>query len=318
MSGYQRYPGWERPSGASWNRSGNPSWNQSSAPGPASSPTPGPQRVRIVTDSASDILPSHAQAIGVIVVPSRVVLDGEVFRDGIDITASQFYARLPRLRTLPYTEPASPEEFYYAYQVAFRQGATAIVSINVSSRLSKIVSHAIAARDYLAPTAIDVIDSQQAGIGMWPAVIRAAQLARMGAPPQVVHDAAVSILARTRMYALVESLEQLRRNGRIGRARELLGTVLDAHPIITIAQGEVTPVESVRPRARGLLRLRELAQAAGAIETLLVCGTSIEAIGQIETVLAEQYTGTIQKTWLGPAIGANTGPCVALAVVAQP
>lgn len=282
-------------------------------------PSPAPRRahVCVVTDSASDILPSHAHAIGVIVVPSRIVMDGEVFRDGIDISASQFYARLPRLHTLPYTEPAAPQEFYAAYQTAFRQGATAIVSIHVSSRLSKITQHASAAAEYLDPTAIDVIDSRQAGIGMWPAVIRAAQLARAGAPLHIIHETAVSILGRTRLYALVESLEQLRRNGRIGRARELLGTLLDAHPIITIEQGEVTPVDTVRPRARGLLRLRELVREVGAIETLLVCGTSIESIGQIEAVLAEQYQGTIQKTWLGPAIGANTGPCVAVAVVAR-
>src|SRR5690348_829451 len=95
---------------------------------------------------------------------------------------------------------------------------------------------------------------------MWPAVIRAAQLARMGAPLPVIHETTLSILARTRLYALVESLEQLRRNGRIGRARELIGTLLDAHPIITVEQGEVTPVETVRTRARGLARLRELVE----------------------------------------------------------
>lgn len=279
--------------------------------------SPDSPRVWIVTDSASDILPSHAQAIGVIVVPSHVVLDGSVFRDGIDISASQFYARLPHLRTPPHTEPAPPQEFYQAYQRAFRQGATAIISIHVSGRLSKIVQHAAAAREHLSPAGIAVIDSQQAGIGMWPAVIRAAQLARMGAPAQTIHDAAISILARTRMYALVESLDQLRRVGRIGRAREMMGTLLDAHPILTIEQGEVTPVETVRPRARALWRLRELVHEAGALETLLVCGASIESIGQIEAVLAQEYQGVIQKTWLGPAIGANTGPCVAVALVAR-
>jgi fatty acid kinase fatty acid binding subunit len=137
----------------------------------------------------------------------------------------------------------------------------------------------------------------------------------MGASAPMIHATVVSILARTRMYALVESLDQLARNGRIGRARAWLGTILDAHPIITIEDGEVTPVETVRPRARGLLRLRELVQEAGALETLLVSGTSIEATAQMQALLAETYAGTIQQTWLGPAIGANTGPCIAVAVV---
>ena len=282
-----------------------------------SSPTPNRPHVRIVTDSASDILPSHAQAIGAFVVPSWIAMDGAYLRDGIDISASQFYARLPHLRTPPHTEPATPQEFYHVYQTAFRQGATAVVSIHVSSRLSKIVEHAMIARDHLALGTIDIIDSLQAGIGMWPAVIRAAQLARMGAPLPVIHETTISILARTRLYALVESLEQLRRNGRIGRARELIGTLLDAHPIITVEQGEVTPVETVRTRARGLARLRELVENAGELETLLICGASVESIGQLETVLSGTYRGIIQKTWLGPAIGSNTGPCVAVALVAR-
>ncbi len=285
--------------------------------GHQSSPTPNRPHVRIVTDSASDILPSHAQAIGAFVVPSWIAMDGAYLRDGIDISASQFYTRLPHLRTPPHTEPATPQEFYHIYQTAFRQGASAVVSIHVSSRLSKIVEHAMIARNHLSPGAIDVIDSLQAGIGMWPAVIRAAQLARMGAPLPVIHETTLSILARTRLYALVESLEQLRRNGRIGRARELIGTLLDAHPIITVEQGEVTPVETVRTRARGLARLRELVENAGELETLLICGASVESIGQLETVLAGTYRGIIQKTWLGPAIGSNTGPCVAVALVAR-
>lgn len=282
-----------------------------------SSPIPNRPHVRIVTDSASDILPSHAQAIGAFVVPSWIAMDGAYLRDGVDISASQFYTRLPHLRTPPHTEPATPQEFYQIYQAAFRQGATAVVSIHVSSRLSKIVEHATIARDHLSPGAIDVIDSLQAGIGMWPAVIRAAQLARMGAPLSVIHETTLSILARTRLYALVESLEQLRRNGRIGRARELIGTLLDAHPIITVEQGEVTPIETVRTRARGLARLRELVENAGELETLLICGASVESIGQLENALAGTYRGIIQKTWLGPAIGSNTGPCVAVALVAR-
>ncbi len=139
----------------------------------------------------------------------------------------------------------------------------------------------------------------------------------MGAPAYVIHETVVSILARTRMYALVESLDQLARNGRISRARAWLGPMVDAHPIITIENGEVTPLETVRPRARGLLRLRELVREAGPLETLLVSATSIESTGQMQALLAEAHTGTIQQTWLGPAIGANTGPCVAVATVSR-
>lgn len=275
-----------------------------------------PSRVQIVADSATDILPSHAQALGIKVVPHWIILDGSPFRDGIDISPAQFFARLPASQSVR-TEPASAQALYFAYQSALRQGATDVLSIHVSSRLSAVVQHAVIARQQLAPASIQVIDSFQAGIGMWPAVIEAAKLARSGAPLADVAAATLDQLARTRVYFLVESLEYLRRGGRIGRARELIGTLVNAHPILTVQDGEVTPVETVRPRARALQRLRELAFAQGSPETLLICGGGIEPIGELERLLAEQYGGLIQKTWLGPTLGANTGPVLALAAVTR-
>jgi DegV family protein with EDD domain len=274
-------------------------------------------RVRIVTDSASDLLPNHARAIGVVVVPNWVVLDGQSLRDGVEITAAQFYARLPHTRNIPYTQPASMEDFVGAYQWLFRQGATEILSIHLSGRLSRVVEHATAARDVLAPAPIDVIDSRVSGIALWPAITHAAALAARGAPLPEIRAQVMAILARTRLYVMVESLEPLRRAGRIGRARVLLGTLLDAHPILTIEQGEIAPVETARPRARALRRMRDLVWSLGPLETVIICGTSIEAIGQWEAVLAEVYKGEIQKTWLGPTQGANTGPAVAVAAVTR-
>ena len=281
-------------------------------------------RVRIVTDSASDILPSHAQAIGVYVVPNRIVVDGRVYRDGIDLTAAQFYTHLARRRSAPSSQPAPPAEFYHTYRAAFQDGATAIVSIHVSSRFSRVVEHAQAARDALAPMPIDVIDSQQLGIGMWPAVIEAARAASLGASAHQVHGRALALLARTQAFVLVESLEPLRRSGRISRVQGIVGTLIDAHPILTLEHGEARLVETVRSRRRAMLRLGELVQewaaaaagGLGGLEMLLVCGTSIEAIAEMEMLLARNYAGAIRKTWLGPAIGANLGPAIAVAVVA--
>jgi DegV family protein with EDD domain len=276
-----------------------------------------PGRVRVITDSASDILPSHAQAIGVLVIPNRIVLEGQVLRDGIDITASQFYAYVPRAKTPPSTQPPPASDFYQAYLESLRHGASAIVSVHVSSQLSQVVQQATAARDALAGAPIVVIDSLQLGIGMWPAVIEASRLAHLGAPPQDVQACALALLARTHAFVMVESLEPLRRSGRIGRVQELLGTLVDARPILTLAQGEARVVETPRGHRHGLLRLRDVALSLGAIETLLICGTSIEAIGEMEAAVAESYSGTIQKTWLGPAIGANMGSAIAVAVVVR-
>jgi DegV family protein with EDD domain len=275
-----------------------------------------PGNVRVITDSASDLLPNHARAIGVLVIPNRIVLDGYVLRDGIDVTAAQFYAHLPRAKNPPSTQPAPAADFYQAYLQTLQQGA-AIISIHVSSRLSQVVHQAAAARDALAPAPIAVVDSLQLGIGMWPAVIEAARVAQLGASLQEVHARALALLARTHAFVVVESLEPLRRSGRIGRVQELLGTLVDARPILTLDQGEAQLVETVRGHRQVVLRLRQVALSLGEIETLLICGTSIEAIWELETVLAEQYRGPIQKTWLGPSIGANLGAAIAVAVVVR-
>jgi DegV family protein with EDD domain len=298
MSGYPRLPAWEDPSGV---------WN--------ATPPRDPARVRVVTDSTATILPSHAQALGIVVVPNRILLEGQVYRDAIDLTAAQFYARFPRVGLAVATAPASAEDFYSTYQWAFARGATAIVSIHASRRVSQVFSNALAARDALAPAVIDVIDSQLVGVGMWPAVVRAARLANMGASPEAVHEQAVAVLARTRLYTLLESLDYVRRGGRSPRAVHLFGRVMNAHPILTYQDGEAVPVESVRTRQRGLQRLRDLALGQGAVESLLVCGTSAEWIGQMEAVLTQEYHGPLEKTWLSPTVGVHTGPSIAIGIV---
>jgi DegV family protein with EDD domain len=276
---------------------------------------PGVARVRIVADSSTDILPRHAQALGIVVVPNLVVMDGVTLRDGVDITAAQFFSRLPHLRSMPYTLPAAPRDFYYAYRTALNQGATAVLSMHVSSHLSQVIQHAQVARERLPQAPIYLLDTLQAGIGIWPAVTKAAKLASMGAPIDEVYATARSILARTHIYFVVETLEYLRRGGRIGRARELLGTLMDAHPILTIRDGEVAPLENVRNFDRALLHMRDIALAQEP-EAVLICASTIERIGQMEHLLHLRYDGVVDKTWLGPTLGANAGPVTAIAVVA--
>jgi DegV family protein with EDD domain len=269
----------------------------------------------VVTDSTATILPSHAQALGIVVVPNRILLQGRVYRDAIDLTAAQFYAGFSRVGLAVETAPASAEDFYSTYQWAFARGATAIVSVHASRRVSQVFSNALAARDALAPAVIDVIDSRLVGVGMWPAVVRAAKVANIGASPQAVHEQVIAVLARTRLYTLLESLDYVRHGGRSPRAVHMMGSAMNAFPILTYQDGEAVPVESVRTRQHGLQRMRALALGQGAIESLLVCGTSAEWIAQMEAVLAEEYRGPLEKTWLSPTVGAHTGPSIAIGIV---
>jgi DegV family protein with EDD domain len=137
----------------------------------------------------------------------------------------------------------------------------------------------------------------------------------MGASVRQIEQAVRAVLQRTRLYFMVESLEYLRRGGRIGWAREMIGTLLDAHPILTLRDGTVAPLETARPRSRALERLRDLALQSGTVERLLLCATNVELMGEMEAVLRPRYGGFVENTWLGPTLGANTGPGVAISVV---
>lgn len=272
-------------------------------------------RVCIVTDSTATILPSHAQDLGILVVPNRIVLDGQVYRDAVDIRAAQFYARFPRIAASASTEPATAEDLYTTYQWALAHGATSIVSIHPSQLVSQVYTHAAAARDAMTSDVIDVIDSKLVGVGMWPAVVSAATLARRGASMQAVHEHVMGVLARTWLYTVLETVDFLRRGGRTPLSAQVLGRLQNSLPILTYKDGIAVPIESVRTRREGLQRLRALALRHAPIESLLVCGTSVEWIAQMEAMLSEQSYGRVEKTWLSPTVGIHTGPSIAVGVV---
>jgi DegV family protein with EDD domain len=275
------------------------------------------RHVRVVTDSTTDILPSYAQALGLIVVPNRIFIDQQMFLDGVTMTPTQFFLRLPQMKTLPYTAPVDPNDLFHAYQFAFDHGATDIVSIHLSSRLSQGYHNAESVKAYMAPASISLIDSQQASIGMWPAVTEAAKAAQLGGTAPQICAVAQGVLARTRVFFMVESLEFLRRSGRVGRAQAFMGNLLDARPILTVRDGEIAPQETVRQRDRAISRLVELALDQGTPEIILITASDLQRIDELETLLRTRYDGPVQKTWLGPTVGANTGPALGIAVVTR-
>jgi len=278
------------------------------------------QRVAIVTDSASDLSVEEARALGAVVVPAIIYFGSKSYRDGLDLTSEQFFQALGQTPDLPRTAPADTASFVAAYMRLLSSGATAILSLHTSLELSAAITSAREAAQQVsrrlgAPAPIVTIDSRQGTTGLLPAVRFAAQMAQVGAPIEVIAAAAQERLTRIRMYFLVETLEYLQRGGRIGRAQRLLGTLLDAKPILTIQDGVVTPVEIVRPRERAYERLLELVRDLGAIEELYVGQTS-GALGQ-EMVerLSRVYQGPIHRCWVGAGVGANMGKGVTIAAV---
>jgi DegV family protein with EDD domain len=276
-------------------------------------------KVAIVTDSTADISPQEAQALGVTVVPITVVFGERAYLDGVDITPPQFYELLGKSSALPRTDPPDPTRFFTVYTHLLAQGATGVVSLHLSGRLGATLQSARQAAQAFGPGApIAVVDSGQVGVGLLPAVRFAAQMAQVGAPRDVIQSAVADTLSRTHLYFLVETLEYLQKGGRIGRAQRLLGTLLDAKPLLTIQEGEVAPVETVRPRERAHQRLAELVHGLGAIGEIYI-GQTNDALGEdVARDLGRFFAGPIHRGWIGATVGTHMGSGVAIGAVLAP
>jgi len=215
--------------------------------------------VKIVADSTCDFTPHMAQELGVTIVPLHVIFGDASYRDGVDITAEEFYEMLVKSRQLPTTSAPSVGDFQEVYTRLLDEGHS-IVSIHLSGKLSATVRMAQAAADSLKqPGRIAVVDSQSVSLGTGFAIMEAAAATRAGASLEEARAAAESIPRRLHIQFMVDTLEYLRRGGRIGRARAYLGTILKIKPILSIREGELFPVERVRTRSQGVERIIQAA-----------------------------------------------------------
>ena len=267
--------------------------------------------VRVVVDSTSDIPHDRAQALGIEVAPLVVLFGDNEFRDGVDLTADEFYRKLTSSSVTPTTSAPSIGTFQEAYRKVIREGADAVLEISLAGKLSATYGNATqAAKTVSAETGvpIEVIDSGtvSGGFGM-PAEIVARE-AQQGASLEQVKAHAQSMLARIRLYAALDTLEYLKRGGRIGSARALLGSLLNVKPLIEVREGQVLPVENVRTRSKAQERIGQIASGHGQIEAVAVVRSS-DAVGeQFNRITRTFWDGPIYEYVLGPVVGAHAGP----------
>lgn len=214
--------------------------------------------VVVVTDSTSCLPLSRAQAAGVEVVPLHVTLGRRTLVEGAEITSDEVADLLRSSKEKVSTSRIAPGDFVVAYrEIAARTGATQIVSVHLSARVSGTLEAAqLAARAVQSEVAVTVIDSRTLGMAMGYAALAGAQLARSGAEASSVADTIRDVCAESGAWFYVDSLEYLRRGGRIGAAAALLGGALAMKPLLQVADGQVQPWERVRTRAKALTRLR--------------------------------------------------------------
>ena len=275
-------------------------------------------RVAIVTDSASDLPAERAAAAGVTVVPLFVYFGEREFRAGVDMSYEDFWRELTAPGApFPKTAAAAPGSFKEAFEGLFAQGYNEVVCVNVGSKLSATLGSAKVAREMLPERSIHVVDSESATLGQGLLVLLAAQRAREGKSGVEI----VAELERRRhtlnLYLALDTLEYLKRGGRISPARAAIGSVLSVKPIITLVDGVVETADRPRTRGKARARVLELLSSSNP-EMVAVIHGQAEDIDGFADELAKAIKfprDQISINLIGPSIGPHTGPGVYGAVI---
>jgi DegV family protein with EDD domain len=276
--------------------------------------------IAVVTDSTAYLPPALVVAHELTVVPLTVHLGGRDGVEGVDITPADVAQALVARRGAVTTSRPAPADFTAVYQRLLDEGARGIASIHLSSKLSGTYDAAVLAAKEVGGS-IEVIDGRSAGMGFGFAAIAAARAAAAGSSLADVADAARTAIDRTSVLFYVDSLEHLRRGGRIGAASALLGTALSVKPILHVADGAIVVRDKVRTASRALARMVDLAvEAAGdsdvdiAVHHLaapdrasVIEGAVVERLGDR---VRDRYTSEI-----GAVVAAHVGPGLVSIVV---
>jgi len=273
--------------------------------------------VKIVTDSIADLPPQVVKELDITVIPINLRFGEKVYRDGVDMTSEQFYRELARSKHLPVTSVPSPVTFAAAYD-KLAEEADEILVVTVSSKLSGTYEVGVQSIGLMKRKCrVEVVDSQRAVMAQGFLVMRAAQAAQEGAGIDEAMEIVKKNIPRVDMQAAFDTLEYLRRGGRIGAAQALLGSALRIQPIITMKNGVVEPAGRARSRAKALDQLYKFAAGYRRLEELAVEEASCpedadQLIERLGTIFPRER---IYRTKTTPAIGTHTGPGLILVAV---
>jgi DegV family protein with EDD domain len=279
-------------------------------------------KIRIVTDSTSDLQASLASEHGIEIVPLKVMFGEETYRDGIDLNINEFYDKLQHSGVFPSTSQPSPAEFEEVYQRLLSDPDVHIISIHVSSKLSGTLQSAEIALTLLSDEQakrITIIDSKNACYGLAIFAMEMAKKAADGGSIEECLDLFQRLRSSMRLYFLVDTLEYLQRGGRIGKASAMIGSLLNIKPILTIDEdGAVAPVDKVRGQKQAIKKIIEMCKqqmADRSVHVTLLHSQALSLIEQIGQDLPAQFqVKSINYASIGPVIGTHVGPG-ALAVI---
>jgi DegV family protein with EDD domain len=274
--------------------------------------------VRIVTDSTCDLPAETIARYGIHVVPLYINVGKRGFLDGIDMTHSEFYNQLDTFPEHPTTAVPSIERFRAAYNTLADEDASEVLSIHISIALSAVVDVARVAARETTSVPVTVIDSDQLSLGCGFLVETAAQMAAAGSSTAEIQVALNTQIQRSHVFVALDTLEYLRRSGRMNKYLAGFATLLQVKPILTMYNGK-PGTERVRTRERARKRLVEMLAAIGSLERIAIVHTHAlpESLAELRAMAAHLLPqGEILTEEITPVIGAHIGPgAVGFAVV---
>jgi DegV family protein with EDD domain len=267
--------------------------------------------VRIVTDSACDLTDAEVAEHGIEVVPLSIRFGDDEYEDRSELSVDDFYAKLAASSVLPETAAPAPGKFEAAFRRQQEAGADAVVCINLSSGLSATMQSAQNAAKAADGLDVRVLDSRSITSGLGTQVLLAAEAAAGGASADEVEALATELAGRTHVVGALDTLENLKKGGRIGNAQALLGSLLSIKPILDISSGTVEEAGKARTRKKALETLRDKVAGAGAIEHVCVYHGFAPDVDEMVSLLSDLVDrDQIRVGVIGPVIGTHGGPRV--------
>ena len=265
--------------------------------------------IRIVTDSTCDLPKQIIDQYGIRVVPLYINIGGRGYLDGVEITRQEFYRNLPTYPAHPTTAASSPDKYRAEYDSLASEGATEILSIHISLALSAVVDTARIAAQETKSIPVTVFDSRQLSLGTGFLVETAAKLAAQGRSMGEIVNALNDQIMRSRVFAALDTLEFLKRSGRMNGTIAAMGTLLQLKPILTMYDGK-PGAERVRTRERAVQRLLEMLSEAGVLERVAIIHTDApDRVAELQRQAAHLLPpGDILAMDITPVIGTHIGP----------
>ena len=272
-------------------------------------------KLAIVTDSVSDISPKIAKELKITVVPLTVIFGTDQFLDGVELSNSEFFQKLETDPNHPSTSQPSPEAFVKTYEKLLKQGFE-ILSVHVSAKLSGTINSAEQAIKSLDTNKIKIVDTGTASMAQGLVAMSAARAAKNAKSLDELADMAKTTAKKTNVYVAMDTMEFLKRGGRIGKARAMLGSILNIKPIITTDNGEIVPHSRARTIKKAISSMiNDMGDKNQIVEVAVLHSTTPDLAKDVLTQIDAQNLnnpGTI--TEIGPVVGTHAGPgCLAIA-----